>query len=118
MTKEMVAVICRCSKTKKLFGMRFDKAKGNVWECAWAFPMKEGAEKREQGFSSSVSGRFEISSEYPGCPHCENTTFFMCGKCKKLACWDGKNSHVICPHCGFEGDLDSPITEIHGDQNI
>ena len=31
MTREMIAVICRCSKTKKLFGMRFDKAKGNVY---------------------------------------------------------------------------------------
>lgn len=25
MAKEMIAVMCRCSKTKKLFGMRFDK---------------------------------------------------------------------------------------------
>lgn len=114
----MIAVMCRCSETNKLFGIRFDTKNGKKLEAEWAFPLKEGAEKREQGFSSSVSGRFEISSEYPGCPHCENTTFFMCGKCKKLACWDGKNSHVICPHCGFEGDLDSPITEIHGDQNI
>lgn len=50
-------------------------------------------------------------------PYCGNTTLFMCGNCKKLACWDGENSHVICPHCGFEGDLDSCITEIHGDGN-
>lgn len=118
MTKEMIAVMCRCSKTKKLFGMRFDKAKGNVWECAWAFPMKEGADKRGSGFLSTIKGTFEIGDEYSGCPHCGNQSFFMCGKCKKLACWDGKSEHVVCPHCGFAGDLDFPITEIHGDQNI
>ena len=39
----MIAVMCRCSKTKKLFGMRFDKVGRNAWECAWAFHMKEGA---------------------------------------------------------------------------
>lgn len=118
MTKEMIAVMCRCSKTKKLFGMRFDKEGRNAWECAWAFPMKEGADKRERGFSSTIKGMFEIGDEYPGCPYCGNTMFFMCGNCKKLACWDGENSHVICPHCGFEGDLDSYITEIHGYGNI
>lgn len=50
MSKEVVAVMSRCYKTKKLFGIRFDKEKNNVWEAAWAFPLKEGAEKREKGF--------------------------------------------------------------------
>lgn len=81
------------------------------------FSYERRRDKRESGFSSTIKGTFEIGDEYPGCPHCGNTMFFMCGNCKKLACWDGENSHVICPHCGFESDLDSYITEIHGDGN-
>ena len=38
--------------------------------------------------------------------------------CGKLSCWDGKTRHVICANCGYEGDLDSPITEIRGDGNF
>lgn len=117
MTKEMIAVMCRCSKTNKLFGIRFDKAKGQVWECAWAFPMKEGAEKREKGYSSSVKGSFVIGDEYPGCPHCGNPSFFLCVRCGKISCWDGKTRRVVCPNCDFKSYLDSPITEIRGDGN-
>lgn len=58
MSKEMVAVLSRCYKTKKLFGIRFDKEKGKAWKFAWAFPLKEGAEKREKGFFRYAYGNF------------------------------------------------------------
>lgn len=115
MSKEMVAVMSRCYKTKKLFGIRFDKEKNNVWKAAWAFPLKEGAEKREKGFSVTIKGKFTIGTEYPGCPYCKNPSYYLCGNCKKLICYDTKIIHVTCPQCGYEGDLDSAITEIGGD---
>lgn len=118
MSKEMVAVMSRCYKTKKLFGIRFDKEKGKVWEFAWAFPLKEGAEKREKGFSVTIAGTFEAGQSYPGCPYCGNIGWFMCMACGKLSCWDGKLMHTVCPHCGNEGDLGRKVTEIKGDGNF
>ncbi len=118
MSKEMIAVMSRCVKTKKLFGIRFDTNNGKNWEAAWAFPLKEGADKREKGYAVSIKGSFVLGNDYPGCPYCGNPSFFMCGKCGKFSCYDGKTKHVICPHCGNEGDLDSPITEIRGDGNF
>ena len=52
--KEMVAVICKCAKHNKLFGIRFDQINSRTWEYAWAFPLKDGADRREQGFSTTI----------------------------------------------------------------
>lgn len=114
----MIAVMCRCVKTKKLFGIRLDSNNGKDWEAAWAFPLKEGADKREKGYTDSVKGNFYIGDDYPGCPYCGNLDFFMCGRCGKLSCWDGETKHVVCANCGNESCLDSFITEIQGDCNF
>lgn len=66
----MVAVICKCAKHNKLFGIRFDQINSRTWEYAWAFPLKDGADRREQGFSTTMRGTFEEGANYPGCPHC------------------------------------------------
>ena len=118
MTKEMMAVMSRCVKTKKLFGIRLDTNNGKNWEAAWAFPLKEGAEKREKGFSVTIAGTFEAGQNYPSCPYCGNIGCFMCMACGKLSCWDGKLMHTVCPHCGNEGDLGRKVTEIKGDGNF
>lgn len=54
----MVAVICKCAKHNKLFGIRFDQINSRTWEYAWAFPLKDGADRREQGFSATMRGTF------------------------------------------------------------
>ena len=95
MAKEMIAVMCRCGKSEKLFGVRFDTDNGKDWEAAWAFPLKEGADKREKGYSVSVKGNFTISTDYPHCPHCGNPSVFLCGTCGKLTCWDGITKRVV-----------------------
>ena len=79
MAKEMIAVMSRCAKTKKLFGIRFDANNGKNWEAAQAFPLKEGAGKREKGYANAIKGSFDIGKGYPYCPHCGNPTFSMCG---------------------------------------
>lgn len=75
MSKEMIAVMSRCVKTKKLFGIRFDTNNGKNWEAAWAFPLKEGADKREKGYAVSIKGSFVLGNDYPGCPYCGNPSF-------------------------------------------
>lgn len=118
MAKEMIAVMSRCVKTKKLFGIRFDTNNGKSWEAAWAFPLKECADKCEKGYANTLKGSFGVGKDYPCCSHCGNPTFSMCGICGKISCWDGKTKHVICANCGSEIYLNSPITEIRGDGNF
>lgn len=117
--KKMIAVMCRCSKTKKLFGIRFDHITGDIWEYAWAFPLKEGADKREKLYRLSVKGRFVNGKNYNGCPYCGNKNFYQCGNCKNLVCWDGIIKPVTCPHCGNKGNLTRKnISEINADDNL
>lgn len=118
MAKEMIAVMSRCVKTKKLFGIRLDTNDGKNWEAAWAFPLKEGADKREKGYSNSIKGIFYIGDDYPGCPHCGNTELFLCCMCGKISCWDGKTKQVTCANCGTNIFLNSLATEIRGDGNF
>ena len=114
----MIAVMCRCFETNKLFGIRFDTNNGKKWEAEWAFPLKEGANKREKGYTNLVKGSFDVGEEYLGCPNCGNPTFFLCRVCGKISCRDGKTSHVVCVNSDSEIHLDSPITEIRGDGNL
>ena len=99
-------------------GVRFDTDNGKDWEAAWAFPLKEGADKREKGYAVSVKGNFTISTDYPHCPHCGNPSFFLCGTCGKLTCWDGITKRVVYANCGYENVLTSRVTEIRGDGNF
>lgn len=114
----MIAVICRCSETNKLFGIRFDTKNGKKWEVEWAFPLKEGADKRGKGHTNPVNGSFDVGEEYSGCPNCGNPTFFLCSVCGKISCRDGETSHVVCANCDSEIYIDSPITEIRGDGSL
>ena len=109
--KESVAIICKCSTTGKLFGIRFDNAGRNVWEYAWAFPLKDGADKRESGFSTTIRGQFIEGKEYPGCPHCKNKGFFGCS-CGKISCWNQEDINVHCYHCGEDIELGDTLEEI------
>lgn len=45
---EMIAVMSRCMKTKKLFGIRYDTNNGKDWEAAWGVFVKESADKCEK----------------------------------------------------------------------
>lgn len=72
----MIAVMCRCSETKKLFGIRFYTNNGKKWKAEWAFPLKESADKRGKGYTNPAKGSFDVGEEYPGCPNCGNPTFF------------------------------------------
>ena len=111
--KEMVAVICKCAKHNKLFGIRFDQINNRTWEYAWAFPLKDGADRREQGFSTTMRGTFEEGANYPGCPHCGAKGFFLCS-CGHISCWDQRTMTAHCYFCNQDVTLGGEVTEIGG----
>jgi hypothetical protein len=63
------------------------------------------------GPETTISGPFEFAPEYQGCPECGDGSFFHCGDCDSLLCWDGETDPVQCPWCGQtcydEGDVGS-----------
>ena len=95
-------VMAKCSKTKKLFGMRVEQ-RGNDWIRTWAFPLDE-EKARNEGFDKNKLSISGVDNDYPGCPHCGDGGFTKC-TCSKIGCSgatvtnEGKMSY-ICPWCG------------------
>ncbi|MCL2185142.1 MAG: hypothetical protein FWB86_04705 [Treponema sp.] len=106
---EATVVLGKCSKTKKLFGMRVEK-RGKEWVRTWAFPLDESTAKNE-GFAANKVSVGGADSEYPGCPHCKNGGFVLCG-CDKVGCSGGirKEGNLeiyTCPWCGNSGAVEN-----------
>jgi hypothetical protein len=104
-------VLGRCCSAGLLFGMRFEETGRGRWVADWAFPMKEGAARREKFDRTEVGGIFAFAAEYPGCPGCGVRSVFQCG-CGKVACWDAESKRVRCPWCGQSGTLDGTIDRL------
>ena len=101
---EANVVMARCGKTGQAFGIRVEKRTDNNWYCTWAFPMSESAASKE-GYSSKVSGTILFDDEYPGCPHCQNSGWVLCG-CGKLTCWTATEKTVTCKWCGKQSEVE------------
>lgn len=105
-----VVAICKCSQTKKLYGIRFEKT-DRGWEYTWAFQINEKTASREQYDKTKISGNLIEGIEYPGCPHCGAKGFFLCS-CGKINCWQGGGGYATCSWCGNSGVLSGGIESI------
>jgi len=97
-------VLARCSKTKT-YGIRVEQRKED-WVRTWAFPIEDDVAKREGFDANDISGSLNAVDGFPGCPYCKTNGFVLCGKCKKMGCWN--NTSVVegvytCPWCGNSG---------------
>ena len=55
---------------------------------------------RREGYGSKkVRGSIAFDPEYPGCPHCGESGFYICSSCGTIVCWHG-DTKVTCPKCG------------------
>lgn len=106
-----VVALTKCARTKRTFGIRFEKT-GRNWTYTWAFPIQEKAASREKYDQTRISGNLLEGEEYPGCPHCGARGFFYCG-CGKLNCWDCESQVVTCSWCGNTGTLGGSIDSIN-----
>jgi len=97
-------VLARCTKSKKLYGMRVEK-RGNDWVRTWAFPIDEQKAKHEGFEANKVSGSMNAVDDYPGCPYCGQSGFVQCGGCDKISCWSNESNKFTCPWCGNSGEV-------------
>lgn len=106
-----VVAMSKCSRTKKAFGIRFEKT-GRNWTYTWAFPIQEKTAAHENYDKTQISGNLIEGENYPGCPHCKARGFFYCN-CGKLNCWDCESQVVTCSWCGNTGTLEGRIDSIN-----
>ena len=92
-------VLAKCTKTKKLYGMRMEE-RGGDWVRTWAFPIDEQKAKREGFTDNKISGTLQAVDGYPGCPYCGAMVCFTDASphCGKMSCFDGGTQHT-CPWC-------------------
>lgn len=96
-------VLCKCPKVHKLYGVRFEEREG-TWFYNWAFPIKESSAKREGYDKCFIKGQVYPTSDYPGCPYCEENGFIICS-CGKLCCNIPGKKEFTCEWCGRTGTI-------------
>jgi hypothetical protein len=110
---EANVVLCKCPKTRDVFGMRLEK-RGGDWLRTWAFKVDEQRARREGFDTETTSGTMTPTPEYRGCPYCGTTGLAQC-PCGKVFCWSGETRRLTCPWCGQTGDYqDAERLDVQG----
>lgn len=103
-------VTCRCSRTKALFGIRFEEVARGQWHATWAFLIRADVAGREGYTDSRIEGSFHLAAEYPGCPaDCSRRDFVLCVNCDRLGCADEYADYYRCPWCDHGGSVGGSI---------
>jgi len=107
-------LVSKCVITKQLYGIRLEEKSKNKWKMNWAFPLSDHTVSAEKYSESTATGTFYFSKKWPGCPHCGNKSWFRCGTCGKIACWDKVSlMSITCPYCNITASMGSgAITQL------
>lgn len=108
----VVIVLARCARSAGLFGMRFEEKMKRQWLADWAFAIKERTARREGYDRAQITGYISLAPDYPGCPYCGAKSFFKCGTCEHVVCWDGDSRKVTCSWCGSTGVLGGSLESL------
>lgn len=92
------AIMGMCENERKPFGITVDK-RGNAYAFCWAFKMSKEQAAREGYDKTHVRGAIVYDDDFNGCPYCGSKGFYICNRCGKVVCYDGREM-VTCPNCG------------------
>jgi len=101
---EAAVIIAKCEKSGQSFAIRAEKER-NSWLFTWTFKINEKVMRKEGYEKTRIGGAIDLTQDYPGCPHCNAMSFFQCGACNKISCYDHKNEIVKCHWCGNSSTL-------------
>jgi hypothetical protein len=101
-------ILCKCDH-KHTFGIRVER-RGNDWVRTWAFKIDEEAARNEGFDKVKITGSFEPTKEYPGCPYCGEVGLDFCD-CGGINCASGESAPLddegtvepTCNWCGKTG---------------
>lgn len=102
-SKEAFAIFATCEETKKPYGITVDPVLGRL-KFVWAFKIDKAKAHREGFDGKHVNGAIILDDNFPGCPHCGEKRFYICGSCGVVVCWHGQE-RVACPNCKKTGTL-------------
>lgn len=97
--KDAFVVMALCGQTKKCIGVTFNPMSSKLYRMMWAFKINRDVAKKEKYDKKTVNGNIEVDIDYPGCPYCGSQSFYFCGSCGKMVCYDGGSEVVTCPNC-------------------
>lgn len=109
-----VQVPIRCEESRRQFEIVFEDLSGN-WLATDIENVSQSADGSEgNGGLEHIEGEFGVAPGFEGCPDCGQTSFFKCGYCESLACWDGTTEEVVCPWCQETSTLETGIESLEG----
>lgn len=103
LSNDAFAILAQCEETKKPFGITVDPLQGKL-KFVWAFKIDQAKAHREGFDGKYVHGVITLDDNFPGCPHCKEKRFYICGNCGSVVCWHGQE-RVTCPNCHMSGSL-------------
>ncbi len=115
---QVVIIMARCSSSKQSFGIRLEEKLAGEWKADWAFAMKESTATREGYDRNNIVGSFSIDSAYPGCPHCELSSFVKCSKCQKVSCEGEQGNAHTCTWCGNQAQISGYIESLSAGNDL
>lgn len=116
-------VLTRCESTHNLFKIVFQQ-QGSGWDAYRVLvprtqPRPGTPEPTEgnQGAPAApiMQGTIGIDPAYKGCPFCHARSFYTCGTCGRLVCWDNR-LEVVCPWCSAAAEVRGRITQLTGNR--
>lgn len=113
-----VIMLCKCNKTKEVFAIRLEEHSKKEWHATWSFIINEASAKREKYDQTIIKGNFYTNEKYPGCPLCKSKSFWQCGACRKMNCYNGESTFNKCAWCKETGEIKGTIKEILTDSDI
>jgi hypothetical protein len=92
--------------------MRFEEMEPGRWTVTWAFPLGAEAATREGYGKGTLTGDMLLDPAFPGCPHCGDKHFVLCGQCQRVGCSAVEATWFDCPWCPNEGAISGTITRL------
>ena len=102
---EAKVILVKCPTSHKTYGIRVQKTEIGDWIKTWAFKINELSAVNAGYDRSGIIASLQETENYPGCPYCGVHNFYQCGSCGKIVCYNGIDSIVTCPWCGYSSGL-------------
>lgn len=104
-------ILQKCTKTRKIFGIRVQEMEDGEWYKTWSFPIDEESANREGYSRNQITSMLPALEDYPGCPYCGTKGTFLDTNCgNRLSCYYGGTTFT-CPWCDVTYHDISPMTE-------
>ena len=115
-------VIAKCGVHRKAFGIQFVLRPHGIWEADNVLAAPENRDAGRGG-SSQLTGSFTLGPRYPGCPFCDNESFYQCSSCGHLNCQgtaevSAGRTYVRCGNCSAAGYIDGELDSLDAFEGI